>query len=483
MRRAFFGLLFALVGTCVALILSSSAAGASTDLTDGLDQSQTGQNSNTTDQQSEAAATTKQLNLNLPISLLSPGSNSGDVDQSNDADTTVISANENDSTQSVDQTQQGSVEGSDKGHDSCGCGHKSKNGHDGGESASQSQQAANTNETSQDSSAEATTYQANVNLPVAILSPGANSGDVDQSNKADTYVASYNKNDSTQSVDQTQQGSVEGSDKGASTLTQAQQAANTNETSQDSSAEATTKQANVNAPISILGFGLNGSKDAHGMRRGYERPSSHDGSGDVDQSNKADTYVVSYNQNDSTQSVDQTQQGSVEGPAKGHDPCRCRHGHDGKGHDGKDDHESGCGCDHKGRGHDNDHKGRGHGHDKGHCGCHHGDRGHLSQNQEAANTNETTQDSSAEATTKQANVNTPFSFLGFGHGRNGNDDPKGRCGCDHKDKGNSYGRPNGGHGKTGDVGQSNEADTYVASVNSNDSWQSIDQIQQGWVNG
>jgi len=181
MRRAFFALFVALVSTC-ALALGGSVAGATT-VPSGFDQSQVGQNTNKTDQQSRATAETDQWNLNVPISVLSPGANSGDVDQSNRSDTSVFSFNENRSTQGIDQVQQGHVSGW---------------GDHGPQGLDQSQQAANSNETSQDSSAEATTKQANVNVPIAILSPGANSGDVDQSNRAETEVGSGNSNSSHQ---------------------------------------------------------------------------------------------------------------------------------------------------------------------------------------------------------------------------------------------------------------------------------------------
>ena len=358
MRRATIALLIAL-----ATMFGGSAAGASTGSPLGLDQSQVGNNTNQTGQQSKATASTDQLNLNIPISVLSPGANSGDVDQSNRSDTYVVSVNENGSTQSVDQSQQGQV---------------GRSGHGSGSGLDQSQEAANTNETSQDSSAEATTYQANVNAPVAILSPGANSGDVDQSNHADTEVWSANSNNSDQSVDQTQQGKVEGSEQGAGCkkdcgrdhcppsragksncsghrpdrdhdrddrckcqhgdqrhLSQSQEAANTNETEQASEAKATTEQTNVNLPISILEFGSHDRHDgkSHDGKRGhdghgkgdhdrkgdgYDKDRGHDHgrpdmgrSGDVSQSNSADTSVVSYNANDSVQSIDQIQQGGI----------------------------------------------------------------------------------------------------------------------------------------------------------------------------
>ena len=70
---------------------------------------------------------------------------------------------------------------------------------------SQEQSATNTNSTGQDAAAEATTKQANLNLPVSVLSWGSNGGDVDQSNSAGTKAYAANDNSTDQSVDQGQQ--------------------------------------------------------------------------------------------------------------------------------------------------------------------------------------------------------------------------------------------------------------------------------------
>ena len=111
MRKAFLALFVAIVSTC-ALALGGGVAGASTQTSlPGFEQNQVGQNSNKTDQQSQASAWTGQLNLNVPISVLSPGANSGDVDQSNRSNTSVFSFNENESEQGIQQLQQGRVTG------------------------------------------------------------------------------------------------------------------------------------------------------------------------------------------------------------------------------------------------------------------------------------------------------------------------------------------------------------------------------------
>jgi hypothetical protein len=69
------------------------------------DVSQSGSNSNSTDQNATSTATTKQYNVNAPISLFSVGSNNGDVHQGNSADTHASSTNQNGTSQSLGQTQ------------------------------------------------------------------------------------------------------------------------------------------------------------------------------------------------------------------------------------------------------------------------------------------------------------------------------------------------------------------------------------------
>ena len=130
------------------------------------------------------------------------------------------------------------------------------------------------------------------------------------------------------------------------------------------------------------------------------------------------------------------------------------------------------------------------GHDKGqHCKCTQepNSQPHLSQDQQAANTNETHQSSSAEATTKQTNVNKPISILDFGHdGKVRDDGPSkgdyGNQGSGH-DKGWEHGPGHPDMGHAGDVNQSNSADTSVGSHNANGSAQGIHQVQQGGVGG
>ena len=71
----------------------------------GKSASQKGSVSNGTDQDATSYAKTKQVNVNTPISVLSFGSNNGDVHQGNDANTGSSSSNWNGTGQSASQSQ------------------------------------------------------------------------------------------------------------------------------------------------------------------------------------------------------------------------------------------------------------------------------------------------------------------------------------------------------------------------------------------
>ena len=87
-----------------------------------IDQTQSGTNDNTTDQSADASALTKQFNVNVPISIFSWGSNGGgdsygcgcgkggdDVVQNNHAYTSAFAGNYNWTRQSVDQDQDATI--------------------------------------------------------------------------------------------------------------------------------------------------------------------------------------------------------------------------------------------------------------------------------------------------------------------------------------------------------------------------------------
>jgi hypothetical protein len=180
--------------------------------------------SNTTDQQSSADADSKQVNVNAPIAILAYDSNNGDVDQSNTASNSPSSSNTNSTDQTVTQTadqwvdqtvgQSHDDEWGDPGEWMPGCeptadtegltpaGDGGDGNGDATASGSIDQSAAPSNSTDQQSSADASSRQVNVNAPVAILAYDSNNGDVDQSNTASNSPTSSNSNTTTQSVTQ-----------------------------------------------------------------------------------------------------------------------------------------------------------------------------------------------------------------------------------------------------------------------------------------
>jgi len=258
-------------------------------------QNQFAKNENGTEQHAYSDATTKQVNVNAPISILSAYSNNGNVDQSNQADTQANAKNSNGTEQGIWQSQKDS--GSGQGYSSDGY------NRDGEHNQGQDQFAKNDNSTEQKSSADATTKQVNVNAPVSILSFGANNGDVNQSNQADTQANARNDNWTGQSIDQNQSAKSEhhkpscndgkkGEDYGRSNKdnrsgSQDQFAKNDNYTKQKSSADAYTQQKNFNAPFSFLSFGAN--------------------NGNVHQHNNADTIAHASNSNSTGQWIGQLQ--------------------------------------------------------------------------------------------------------------------------------------------------------------------------------
>ena len=259
----------------VAVTVLALGMGTTQGLGTPLEQAQRAWNTNDTDQKARAGAHTDQSNYNVPFAFWSPRSNGGDVGQSNDATTAAWAGNANWTDQSIDQAQSVSSDGS-------GC-HRCDGGVD------QGQQASNDNSTDQDAEANASTEQVNVNAPIAILSPRANSGDVSQSNDATTTAQAGNANWTDQSIGQSQDAQTDGrcGCGGSGDVSQDQEASNSNSTDQDAEANASTSQVNVNAPIAILSPGANG--------------------GDVSQSNSGTTTPQATNANVTDQAISQAQ--------------------------------------------------------------------------------------------------------------------------------------------------------------------------------
>jgi hypothetical protein len=83
--------------------------GASGPVGSLIKQTQTATNQNTTEQSASSEASSKQTNINAPVSVMSPGSNNGDVNQSNNANTNASSENNNNTHQRNTQSQEGSA--------------------------------------------------------------------------------------------------------------------------------------------------------------------------------------------------------------------------------------------------------------------------------------------------------------------------------------------------------------------------------------
>ena len=394
----------------------------------GIHQEQNGANDNGTEQYAYADPKTEQVNVNFPISVLSYGSNNGDVHQSNEAKTEAEAENKNWTDQWVGQEQKASSKGG-----SCGCENKGPHGppepraflngeHEAGDGIDQSQNGVNQNETSQEAKSEPYTKQTNVNAPISILAIHANNGDVNQSNQAWTDADAKNKNGTEQGVGQRQwatSGDAKHGDQrggkhgdcgcngGGGPIHQEQNGVNQNATEQHAYSAPETKQKNWNSPVSFLAIGTN--------------------NGDVNQSNKAWTDADAKNENWTGQWIGQEQKASSNGG-------------------------NSCGCEHKGP----------HGPPAPMVvNGEHGDG--INQTQNGVNQNETSQEAKSEPYTKQENVNVPVAILAIGSNNGGKHDS---CGCDKHSS-----REDGG------VNQSNEAWTDADASNRNGTEQGIDQNQ------
>lgn len=182
-----------LASGAVILMAGVASADVAADLGSITDQVQQATNSNQTNQDADAAAETNQLNVYAPVTVLSKDSNNGDVEQSNDADTTAVAVNDNETDQSIQQDQEADLGDGDACR-KCGS----------GGAVSQSQEAENDNSTDQDANASAETNQVNVYAPVAVFSKNSNNGDVNQSNEADTTAIAANQNTTDQVIYQLQ---------------------------------------------------------------------------------------------------------------------------------------------------------------------------------------------------------------------------------------------------------------------------------------
>jgi hypothetical protein len=202
---------------------AGSFAGNSNDTTQTADQSQGGAggvgvqesgqlagNHQWADSNAESTQVAPQ-NRNINVRVLSEGNN-GSVDQSNESKAKSFAGNKNTLTQDVTQDQSGSMccphpgKSMDDGYgdkhgdkqDSCGC--QSGVGiQAGGQEAYNKQKAESNAESKQ-------IKPTNQNISVRVLSPG-DDGDVSQSNSSTALSGAFNKNDTSQSIDQSQSAS------------------------------------------------------------------------------------------------------------------------------------------------------------------------------------------------------------------------------------------------------------------------------------
>ena len=198
---------------------AGSFAGNSNDTTQTVDQSQGGAggvgvqesgqlagNQQWADSNAESTQVNPQ-NRNINVRVLSEGDN-GSVDQSNESKAKSFAGNKNTLSQDLTQDQSGSAccphpgnsrdsEHSDK-KDPCGC--QSGVGiQAGGQEAYNKQNAKSNAESKQ-------IKPTNQNISVRVLSPG-DDGDVSQTNSSTALSGAFNKNDTSQSIDQSQAGS------------------------------------------------------------------------------------------------------------------------------------------------------------------------------------------------------------------------------------------------------------------------------------
>jgi hypothetical protein len=195
---------------------AGSFAGNSNDTAQSVDQSQSGAGGvgiqesgqlagNHQHADSDAESTqVNPTNQNISVRVLSPGDN-GSVTQSNESKAKSFAGNKNTLTQDVTQDQSGSGccphpgnSSSDHSDHPCGC--------DSGVGIQAAGQEAYNKQKAESRAESKQVKPTNKNISVRVLSPG-DDGDVSQTNSSTALSGALNKNDTTQSVDQSQSGS------------------------------------------------------------------------------------------------------------------------------------------------------------------------------------------------------------------------------------------------------------------------------------
>jgi hypothetical protein len=208
------------VSVCALAVAPSTAFAGGNDGIGGqeVSQIQSATNQNSTEQSASSEASSDQTNVNAPVTVDSPGSSNGDVNQGNKAENNASSTNYNETDQQNKQDQGAAAAGATNGGDEHPgrCCHGGKKGwgdtkkgkgHDG-QKVDQAQSAGNGNSTDQSAESEAGSEQENVNAPFTIDSPCSGNGDVNQFNWVENKASSTNSNDTEQENEQDQAGSA-----------------------------------------------------------------------------------------------------------------------------------------------------------------------------------------------------------------------------------------------------------------------------------
>jgi transcriptional regulator of met regulon len=245
MKRIIHRAAVALVGVLVPAMLSVGAASASTPSYGGAGAAG---DHNATAQGAKAKSTSVQvlpINANVPISVLSFGSNDGSVHQSNNSIAASNAENKN-------FTLQG--QGEAMGPRSESCARPEASGSDPG---SPNQGSGDHNATAQGTKAKSTSVQVlpvNANVPISVLSAGSNNGSVHQSNNSIAAPNAENKNFTLQGGGTGRGGEM------PSWRSDNQGSGDRNATAQGAEAKSTSVQVlpiNANVPISVLSAGSN----------------------------------------------------------------------------------------------------------------------------------------------------------------------------------------------------------------------------------
>jgi hypothetical protein len=227
------------------------------------------------------AVQVKPSNENSSIRVGSKG-DGGNVTQSNDATAVGIAKNDNETKQSIDQTQ-GSAPMAAKAPETAKAEEKQDGHADKG--SSYTQVAGQKADSDQKAFADATAVQikpSNENSSIRVGSKG-DDGDVTQSNDATALGIAFNGNETKQSIDQ-----VQGGGSGSDYLQVAGQEAKNDQKADADAFALQVKPSNENAPVRVLSKGNDG---------------------DVSQSNSTTAIAAALNDNDTKQSIDQTQGG------------------------------------------------------------------------------------------------------------------------------------------------------------------------------